>query len=494
MSKTLQDWLDWQETLHPSEIDLGLERVARVLYRLLPECISADSCFSEAKLLGPVLPETVLPEKSKFSLPYKIITIAGTNGKGSTVTMLEAIFTEAGYRVGSYTSPHLLQYNERVKIDQIPVIDEFLCDSFARIDQAREALSLTYFEFGTLAAIDIFYQQSCEIVILEVGLGGRLDAVNVVDPDIAMVTTVDIDHQDWLGSDRNAIGIEKAGIYRSNKPAIYGDIDCPQSIRDIIFQQKLNFFQYSVDYQYHQTESHWDWLAIEKNEQLLSHYNLPLPRLKGTAQLKNAANVLLVLELLKDVCPVTRTHIICGLQKAQLAGRFQVFSTDPFILLDVAHNVQAAKVLRSSINELKAVNKTPLKAFNKTQLKVVNKIPLKAFGKLHVIVGMLKDKDVLDVLSILAPIVDSWRIIELDTPRAMPAEDMAVILKNDIPLPDGVDKKVHCFSNFKQAYHDYTEKEALLNSIDKLLVFGSFFTVTDALSFLKFSDIKTAHE
>lgn len=496
MPRTLQDWLDWQETLHPSEVDLGLERVEQVLYRLLSE-----SKLSSCQLLKN-------SETPQFSLPYTVITVAGTNGKGSTVAMLEAIFSKAGYRVGSYTSPHLLVYNERIKINQIQVTDELLCDSFERIDKARDELSLTYFEFGTLAAIDIFCRQSCEIVILEVGLGGRLDAVNVINPDVALVTTVDIDHQDWLGADRETIGIEKAGIYRNNKPAIFGDIDCPKSILNIVEQQKLTFYQYSVDYQYEARTQQWDWLVAnhtpDKKNELFSRYNLALPNLNGAAQLKNAANVLMVLELLKESCPVTQADIKRGLLSVQLPGRFHIFSTDPFIILDVAHNVQAAKVLRNSLEQLNSTAfdhkslatliEKPLKAHSDKSLKASDKKTLKTSGKLHVIVGMLKDKDVLEVLAVLAPIVDSWRIIELDTPRAMPAKDIEIILKNNIHLTDEIDDKIRCFSNFESAYNNYCTNKLMLNSNDKLLVFGSFFTVTDALHLLQSSDTPIAHE
>jgi dihydrofolate synthase/folylpolyglutamate synthase len=496
MSRTLQDWLNWQETLHPSEIDLGLGRVEQVLYQLLSESKSPACQVSKNS------------ETPQFSLSYTVVTVAGTNGKGSTVALLEAIFSEAGYRVGSYTSPHLLEYNERIKINQVQVTDELLCDSFERIDKARGDLSLTYFEFGTLAAIDIFCHQLCEIVILEVGLGGRLDAVNVINPDVALVTTVDIDHQDWLGSDREMIGIEKAGIYRNNKPAIFGDIDCPKSILDRVARQKLTFYQYSVDYQYEARARQWDWLVLnhtpDKKAELFSRYNLPLPNLNGAAQLKNAANVLMVLELLKESCPVTQADIKRGLLSVQLPGRFQIFSTKPFIILDVAHNVQAAKILRNSLEQLNSIVFEPesIKAPDKKTLKASDTQPpkasdvksLKASGKLHVIVGMLKDKDVLEVLSVLAPIVDSWRIIELDTPRAMPAKDIEIILKNNSPLTDGIDKKIQCFSNFELAFHDFNANKLMLNSIDKLLIFGSFFTVTDALHLLQSSDTPIAHE
>ena len=466
MSKSLQDWLDWQETLHPSEIDLGLQRVAQVLHRLLESL----TCNKESSTS---MSSTDADTAEQFNPPFTVITIAGTNGKGSTVAMLESIFTEAGYQVGSYTSPHLLQYNERIKINTVPVSDALICDSFERIDTARNDISLTYFEFGTLAAIDIFHQQLCDIVILEVGLGGRLDAVNVIDADVALVTTVDIDHQDWLGSDKETIAIEKAGIYRQNKPAIYGDSDCPQSILHIVEQQKLTFYQYSADYQYEVREQQWDWLSLpvdKKNEsdnklELFSRYNLPLPNLQGAAQLKNAANVLMVLDLLKQTCPVTQAEIKRGFQSVQLPGRFQVVSTDPIVVLDVAHNVQATEVLRMSLESL-----------NRNRA-----------GKLHVIVGMLNDKDVSDVISVLEPIVDSWRVIELDTPRAMPASVIQALLTDVLSASEQstgvVVKKIQCFSNFEQAYQDFCENNLLLNTIDTLLVFGSFFTVTDALHF-----------
>ncbi|MCU7939430.1 MAG: bifunctional tetrahydrofolate synthase/dihydrofolate synthase [gamma proteobacterium symbiont of Bathyaustriella thionipta] len=465
MPKTLQDWLNWQETLHPSEIDMGLERVAQVVKKLLPDCYESSQC----------------------NLPFTVITVAGTNGKGSTVAMLEAILCEAGYRVGSYTSPHLLHYNERIKINQTPVDEQLICDSFERIDHARGELSLTYFEFGTLAAIDIIHHQLCDIAVLEVGLGGRLDAVNVIDPDIALVTTVDIDHQDWLGDNRNAIGLEKAGIYRKHKPALYGDSDLPESIEKLVIEQGLTFFQFSVDYHYTLRDQNsaaqtpeqkfnslnsevninqWGWLAANNLRHFNSRYNLPSPNLKGSAQFKNASNVLMVLELLKYQFPVTQAEIKRGLQNVQLSGRFQIMSTDPLVILDVAHNVQAAKILKQSCEHLGSSN------------------------KLNVIVGMLKDKDVTEVITILEPIVDSWRIIELDSPRAMPAAELEMIIKriarnkmNQV-LPASK-PNTQTFDNFDLAYEDFAKSNALMGNIEPLLVFGSFFTVTDALQSLE---------
>lgn len=458
MPKTLQDWLSWQETLHPEEIELGLQRVSDVLYRLLPDCQQATN--------------------NTCKLPYTIVTIAGTNGKGSTVAMLESILNEAGYHVGSYTSPHLLHYNERIKINLQSVSDQALCDSFERIDRARDDTSLTYFEFGTLAAIDIFYQQKCEIVILEVGLGGRLDAVNIVDPDITLVTTVDIDHQDWLGSDRETIAIEKAGIYRPDKPAIYGDSDCPQSIYDIVAQQQLDFYQYSVDYQEQLREQQWDWLPDNESKNFSARYNLSLPSLQGEVQLKNAANVIMIVELLKQTWPVSQAEIKRGLLNVQLPGRFQVVSTEPLVILDVAHNVQATRALVKSLTKATDTLKAPQRT-----------------GKLQVIIGMLQDKDVSEVLTIMAPFVSQWRFIDLHSPRAMSAHDMAALLKSDVlTMTDETEmlpssgKNIHCFANFQLAYDDFQKKQLMFNSNETLLVFGSFFTVTDALNYFQSSE------
>lgn len=430
--KTLQQWLSWQEKLHPSEIELGLDRVERVLQSLLPQCY----------------------ETSIAKFPFTIITVAGTNGKGSTVSMLEAILAEAGYKVGSYTSPHILQYNERIKINKEPVSDKTICDSFSRIDNARKSVSLTYFEFGTLAAIDIFYLHQCDIVVLEVGLGGRLDAVNVVGPDVALITTVDIDHQDWLGNDRNAIGLEKAGIYRKNKPAIFGDEDIPQSVIDKVKQEELKFFHYSKDYQFDVRGNQWHWSYFHNDKLVETRYNLPRPQLKGDIQLKNAANALMVLHLVREICPVSQSEIKRGLQNCHLSGRFHIHSSDPFIVLDVAHNVQAAKVLKASIEQLN--------------------VP----GELHVIVGMLKDKEVKEVLSLFLPMAAHWRVIELEGPRAMPAQEIECILNKELHM----DKKVECFLNFDEAYKDFARYNKQNNGFNKLLIFGSFLTVSNALS------------
>lgn len=439
MSKTLQDWLAWQETLHPCEIDLGLQRVAQVIRQLLPDYY-----------------ESPHHESKQTHFPCYVITIAGTNGKGSTVALLEAILCAAGYQVGSYTSPHLLDYNERIKINQIPVADKLICDSFERINLARGELSLSYFEFGTLAAIDIIIQQNCDIAILEVGLGGRLDAVNVIDPDIALVTTVDIDHQDWLGHDRETIALEKAGIYRPDKPALYGDTDLPQSIKDKVKEEGLFFYQFATDYNFYiDTQGNWQW----HNNNCTSLKHLPSPNLNGYIQYKNASNVLMILELLKPKFSVSLTEIQQGLQSVKLAGRFQKISDNPLIILDVAHNEQATKILKQSLEN------------------TLN------FEHLHIIIGMLKDKECAKVIAILEPIVDSWRIIELNSNRAKPAAEIADIIHKNHTKKSNITKNVQIFSSFKQAFDDYQDKQ-LVSHQHCLLIFGSFYTVKDALTLL----------
>ncbi|MCU7837636.1 MAG: bifunctional folylpolyglutamate synthase/dihydrofolate synthase [gamma proteobacterium symbiont of Taylorina sp.] len=459
-NKTLQQWLSWQEGLHPVEIDLGLERVNQVIQVLLADFFDIES--------------------QQFHFPFKIITIAGTNGKGSTVAMLEAILTQAGYCVGSYTSPHLLHYNERIKINQRAVSDQIICQAFERINNVRREISLSYFEFATLAAIDIFCaltrgkalstKKKCDVVILEVGLGGRLDAVNVVDADIALVTTVDLDHQDWLGSDRNSIALEKAGIYRKNKPAIYGDTDMPESLLQKVLQEDLDFFQFSQDYDYEiypdknsraQNPELWQWLAAKKHKHIQSRNSLPMPQLMGKQQLKNASNALMVLELLNKSLPVSQLDINNGLSNTNLIGRFQIISTAPGVILDVAHNEQAAKKLRQTIDDFIQSDETYEK-------------------RIHVIVGMLKDKDVTKVLSAFNDIVSSWRLINLDTPRAMPATDIKQILETQLNQLQMDDDNIKTFSYFNEAYEDFREYNGE-SSKQILLVFGSFHTVSDAL-------------
>lgn len=462
MAKTLSQWLHWQETLHPKEIDLGLERVAQVLKRLLPECYPSAH------------------QNSPAVFPFTVITIAGTNGKGSTVAMLEAILSHAGYQVGSYTSPHLLRYNERIKINQQAVCDALICQAFERIDQVRGDISLSYFEFGTLAAIDIIYQQNCQIAILEVGLGGRLDAVNCIDPDIALVTTIDIDHQDWLGSDRDTIGLEKAGIYRADKPAIYGDINMPNSIAELVKQKQLSLYQFSEDYNYQlgDDSKHWDWSY--HNNIKAEHSGLPKPNLSGEIQFKNASNVLMILQLLAEKFPVSGAQIRSALSKVQLAGRFQIITKNPLTIVDVAHNLQAVTELKHSLEIMleKQQNINTMTADNRSL-------------RIHVIIGMLKDKDVSGVLSLLLPLVHYWHIIDLPTPRAMPAQEIKSLLE-EVAIANKRAVSADVFAHFTDAYDHFKHTGNREN--DLLLVFGSFFSVSAALNLLSTEEAIISYE
>ena len=303
----LHDWLTYLESLHPKTIALGLERVAQVKQRL-----------------------NLHPD-------FPIIVVGGTNGKGSVCAVLESILHAAGYRVGCYTSPHLLDYNERVRIGKQQASDAELCASFAQIEQVRGDIPLTYFEFGTLAAMQCFIEHKVEVAILEVGLGGRLDAVNVFDSDCAVVTNVDIDHTDYLGDTREAIAYEKAGIFRSGKVAICADADVPQAITDHAGKIGAQLWRIGQEFGFTPHQGQWDYRSI-----VGARNSLPYPALRGAYQLHNASAALAALDALKDKLPVSMESVRRGLVEVALPGRFQVVPGKPMLILDVAHNPHAA--------------------------------------------------------------------------------------------------------------------------------------------------------
>lgn len=324
---SLTDWLSWLETLHPTEIELGLERTADVYKRL---CHRRPACY--------------------------VITVAGTNGKGSTIAMLETILLHAGYAVGSYTSPHLHHYNERVRIGGIDIDDKSLCRAFERVNAVRHDVSLTYFEFGTLAALDIFTRHELDIVLLEVGLGGRLDAVNIVEPDIAVITSIALDHEEWLGNDREAIGIEKAGIMREGIPVICGDHQPPASLLQRASELQVQLHCLGKEFAYDTDAETWSWWA-DFGHGKLSHLGLPQPALSGGFQLDNAATVLATLQCLTDM-PTDRVDIEEGLEHVRLPGRFQLLATEVPCIYDVAHNPHAAAALTLSLQALPVKGRT----------------------------------------------------------------------------------------------------------------------------------------
>ena len=316
----LNAWLSWQESLNPKEIELGLDRVSAV-----------------SKQAG---------HTNTFNCP--LITVAGTNGKGSVVAMLEAMAISAGLNVCSYTSPHLFQYNERIKINSQPVSDTELCEAFECLDQARGEHPLTYFEFGTLAAIDLFYKQQPDLVILEVGLGGRLDAVNIMDADISILTSVAIDHVDWLGDNRESIGYEKAGVFRSGKPVICGDREAPTSVTSHAEKLNCEFKQLGCDYDISVDKTKGQWSL---HSELTDLSNIDAPSLSGYFQYENAATAIMALQTLKEkglLAPSQTNNwfeqaIIAGLKSIKLSGRFQQVNEVPQVFVDVTHNQQIGR-------------------------------------------------------------------------------------------------------------------------------------------------------
>ena len=423
--KTLSDWLAHLEGLHPKGqggIELGLERVALV--------------------------KTALQQTQRCPL----IIVGGTNGKGSTCAYLEAIYTAAGYRVGCYTSPHLLDYNERVRIAKAPIDDEALCAAFAKVEAARQAagnVSLTYFEFGTLAAWEAFAAAGVEVLILEVGLGGRLDAVNIYDADCAVVTGIALDHTDWLGSTREAIGFEKAGIFRSQTAAICADPEPPQSLLDHAAAIGADLQVLGRDFGFSGDKAQWSYWG--RHEQRRG--GLAYPALRGGCQLRNASAVLTVLDVLMERLPVSMQAIRTGFIEVELPGRFQVMPGRPLVILDVAHNPQAVSGLASNLDEMGG------------------------FGKTIAVVGMLADKDIAGALVALRGKIDVWLLAGLDVPRGASVETLAGIVA-EADLGGSVERFAAPLDAFAHAV-----KQAGDN--DRILVFGSFYTVAAVLREMK---------
>jgi len=415
--QSLPQWLEWQETLHFTKVDPGLARVGQVWQKL----------------------------GGQTTLPFTVITIAGTNGKGSSVAMLESILRSAGYRTGSYTSPHLLEYNERICIDGQPCQDNTICDAFALIDKARDQTSLTYFEFATLAAADIFSRNKVDIAIFEVGMGGRLDAVNLFDADIALITPISLDHTEWLGTDREAIGGEKAGIIREAKPVVCSEKKPPVSVVNYAASLKSPVYIAGNEFNIIQNEEHWHW-----SNSHVEWKNLPFPALVGEYQIQNAAAVLQVISLLSEqAISISENAIKKGLSTVQLAGRFQQISGDISQILDVTHNQQGAKNLA----------------------KLLVEIPCD--GKTFAVLSMLKDKDVTTVCSILKSAIDVWYVSGLDGNRGMTSKQLASKLSTTIN-----EDNIKVASTVLDAYREAMSEA---KKGDRVLVFGSFHTVEAVL-------------
>ncbi|HEY5790562.1 MAG TPA: bifunctional tetrahydrofolate synthase/dihydrofolate synthase [Gammaproteobacteria bacterium] len=408
----LGDWLRRLEGLHPRSIDLGLERVGRV----------------HAALGAP--------------RPARVVTVAGTNGKGSLVALLEAILAAAGYRVGAYTSPHLLRFNERVRIAGAEADDAALCAAFARVEAARGDTSLTYFEFTTLAALLLLAEAPLDVALLEVGLGGRLDAVNLVDPDVAVLTPIDLDHAEWLGNDRDSVGREKAGIMRSGVPAVLGDPDPPASV--LACAAKLGAPLYRLGQEFrHAIDAHgWRW---EGGGRVRS--SLPRPALAGAHQYANAATALMALECLADRLPVGQDAVRRGLLEVRLPGRFQVVPGPVETVLDVAHNPHGARALAATL------------------------AARPCDGRTLAVVGMLADKALGETLAALQPLVHGWYLAPLEGPRGSPAARLATAL-------GAVEAEVSRCADVADAL---ARAHAAARPGDRVVVFGSFLTVAAAL-------------
>jgi dihydrofolate synthase/folylpolyglutamate synthase len=447
MPNTLAAWLIYLESLHPKTIALGLERVDAVRQRLN---------------LAPAFP---------------LVVVGGTNGKGSVCAMTEAILTAAGYRVGCYTSPHLLHYNERVRIEMQPVSDAALCASFEKIEQARCAVGrdssrqsaasltptlsrwergqslesfessdipLTYFEFGTLAAMQLFIENKVEVAILEVGLGGRLDAVNVFDADCAVVTSVDIDHTDYLGDTIEAIAFEKAGIFRRDRVAIFADIAVPQALTDHARNIGAELWCLGREFGFTPHQGQWDYRS-----KVGARNALPIPALRGAFQLHNASAVLALLDVLKWRMPVSQEAVRRGLHTVQLAGRFQFVPGKPQLILDVAHNPHAARALAQNLVALPPCPHT------------------------YAVFAMLKDKDMAGVVEALNPYIDTWLVAGIDAPRGASSDELIKVLQQV-----GVRGKI---VHFRDTAHAIVHACKVADENDRIIVFGSFYTVAEAM-------------
>ena len=409
MPTTLADWLTHLESLHPKTIALGLERVAEVKQRL------------------------------NLDPDFPVIVVGGTNGKGSVCAMLESIFFAAGYRVGCYTSPHLLHYNERVRIAKQVVSDAELCASFDKIEQVRGDTALTYFEFGTLAAMQCFIGHKVEVAILEVGLGGRLDAVNVFDNDCTVVTSVDIDHVDYLGDTREKIAFEKAGIFRPNRVAICADPDVPATLRAHARDIAAELWCIGSDFGCTPHQGQWDYRS-----KLGARNALPHPALRGAFQLNNASAVLAVLDVMQERLPVSMAAVRRGLTEVQLAGRFQFVPGKPQLILDVAHNPHAARSLAQNFANLP---------------------PAKTFA----VFAMLKDKDMRGVVELMDPHIDVWLVSGIDAIRGASGDELERVL-NDANVRGEILRLASVADALRFAYKAAGEN-------DRIAAFGSFYTV-----------------
>ncbi len=416
-ARTLADWLEFIGRQHPDAIALGLDRVRAVIVRM------------------------------GIAVACPVFTVAGTNGKGSVCAYLESILRSSGRRVGLYTSPHLVRYNERVRVDGAEVGDQRLCESFAAVEQARDGTALTYFEFGTLGAFWLFARESLDALVLEVGLGGRLDAVNALDADCAVITSVALDHRELLGDTRGAIGREKAGIFRAARPAVIADPDPPSSVLREAERVGAQPLLLGRDFGYRAQAGQWDYWGPAGKRTSLAH-----PALRGARQLRNAAAALAALDALRGTLPVAMQDVRRGLAEVSLPGRFQVLPGRPQVILDVAHNPEAAQVLADNLGAGGYAEET------------------------IAVCGMLRDKDIAAVVRVLAPRVTRWHLASLGGPRGASAGDLARMLA---AVGVSAPRTEHATP---AAAFGAARSEAGEN--DKIVAFGSFLTVAEVMQAL----------
>ena len=414
--KTLQEWLDWCEQLHPVAIDMGLDRVKTVAERM----------------------------DLRFECP--VITVAGTNGKGSTCAMLEAVLLQAGYRTGVYTSPHLVHFEERCRLHGESASAEAFAQAFAAVEAVRGDVSLTYFEFSTLAILHLMARANLDVAILEVGLGGRLDAVNIIDADCAVITSIDIDHTAILGKDRESIGFEKAGIMRAARPVIVSDPVPPQSVIDHAAAVGADLWLFGRDFNFSGDKQQWAWAGRDRR-----YSGMAYPALRGANQLINASGVLAALDALRQRIPVTAQAVRNGLAMVELPGRFQIVPGQPVLVMDVAHNPHSVAALAANLDAM---------GFYPTT---------------HAVLGVMADKDLLPMLQKVNPMVDKWYFTDLPLPRAAKAADLQQAWQAQNTRTDTA-SSVHADPMLAlQAAIDAADPA------DRIVVFGSFYTVGGVL-------------
>jgi len=412
---TLPEWLAYCEQLHPKNIDMGLERVRQVATRM------------------------------GLALKCPVITVAGTNGKGSTCAMLESILIHAGYRTAVYSSPHLVHFEERLRLRGQQVQADALVAGFAAVEEARtqgEAISLTYFEFSTLAILYVICQTALDVAVLEVGLGGRLDAVNIIDPDCAVITSIDLDHMEFLGTDRESIGLEKAGIMRAGRPVVVSDPMPPQSVLDHAQRLGADLWRVGRDFNFSGDPQQWNWAGRGRR-----YSGLAYPALRGANQLVNASGVLAALTALREKLPATAQAIRNGLAFVEFAGRFQIIAGQPTLVLDVAHNPHSVAAL--------AVNLDAMGYFPCT----------------HAVFGAMADKDLAPMLARINPLIDRWYFTDLPTTRAASGGDLQARWLAQNP-PPGAQSTVYADPSSALA-----GAVAAADPADRIVVFGSFYTV-----------------